>query len=184
MRVVGAILAVLVLGGALGSAASAEREAASFPVRFDGSVGPLRLGMRAAAAQRFLHTPRYPASRNGVKCAQYVMADGLRRGLVGVCFNHFRVTGFSVSGPVFCFAPGACVNGRDPVPKRIRKGFSRELDRRNAVYYSYKPVRLLNRRYQVVMEAPAGDPTWSVRAIGFGPCGTSAMVRYYVPIKC
>jgi len=70
------------------------------------------------------------------------------------------------------------------VPRRTRAGFSRKLNHRNAVYYAYKRTRLRGRPYQIVLEAPGTDPAWSVRAMGFGPCPASSMVKYYVPVAC
>jgi hypothetical protein len=189
MRVVGAIAALLILGGVLGASASAERQGGSalapaFQVRFDGSVGPLHIGMKAKDAQKYLRHPKYVSSHNGLMCAQYVMQDATRAGLVGICFKHYRLTGFSVSGPVFCFTTSACVNGKDPMPKTLRKGFTRHLDKHNGVYYAYKKLRLLNKKYQAVLEGPASDPAWSARAVGFGPCGAGSTVRFYVPVNC
>jgi len=70
------------------------------------------------------------------------------------------------------------------VPKRLRRGFVRKLNRRNIVYYATRQMRFGGRPYQIVLESPGTDPTWSVRAMGFGPCKASATVRYYVPVNC
>ena len=50
--------------------------------------------------------------------------------------------------------------------------------------YSYLPKQLRGRPYQVVLEDPGSDPRWSMRAVGFGPCGAKTMVRYYAPVRC
>ena len=35
------------------------------------------------------------------------------------------------------------------------------------------------------MESPGlRIPEWSMRAMGFGPCRASSMVRYYAPVRC
>jgi hypothetical protein len=168
------------------SVASAREETAYFPIRLGaGSVGPLRLGMSRIAAAHFLHSPRFKATTTNLRCAQYVMEDAGRSGLVGACFHRRRgLIGFSVSGPVFCFSRGFCVNGRDVVPRRLRRGFVRKLNQRNGVYYATKREPLGGRAYQIVFESPGTDPTWSVRAMGFGPCKASSTVRYYVPVTC
>jgi len=186
MRCAAAILVIALVGVLVGStAASARQEAAFFPLRLTGSAGPLRLGMTQRAARTFLHTPKYPAHGARVNCAQYVMEVDVRRGLVGACFDRVRgLIAFSVSGAVFCFTASVCANGRDQVPRRLRTGFKRKLDRSNGVYYSFLRKQLRGRAYQVVMEGPGVDPAWSMRAIGFGPCKASTMVRYYAPVRC
>ena len=120
-----------------------------------------------------------------MNCAQYVMQLDVRKGLVGACFDRVRgLIAFSVNGPVFCFEASVCANGRDRVPLRLRRGFTRKLDRSNGVYYSYLRKQLRGRPYEVVMEGPGSDPEWSMRAMGFGPCRASSMVRYYAPVRC
>ena len=113
------------------------------------------------------------------------MQVDVRRGLVGACFDRARgLIPFSVDGPVFCFAASACANGSDQRPRRLRAGFTRRLDPSNGVAYSYLRKQLRGRPYQVVLEGPASDPRWSMRAVGFGPCGAKTMVRYYAPVRC
>jgi hypothetical protein len=148
-------------------------------------VGPLRLGMTRAEALRYLRAPQYQASRNGVKCARYTLTYNGSGGYVGACFAPRRgLIGYSVSGPVFCVAPGICANGRDVLPRRTRRGFVRTFHKSNSTYYTFKRVHLAGRPYQIVLEGPRGDPKWSMRAMGFGPCGASSLVRYYVPVRC
>jgi hypothetical protein len=186
MRCSAAILVIALVGVLVGStAASARQEATYFPLRLDGSAGPLRLGMKQRTARLFLHFPRYKAHGGRVNCAQYVMQVDVRRGLVGACFDRVRgLIAFSVSGPVFCITASICANGRDVVPRSLRAGFQRRLDRSNGVYYSRLRKQLLGRPYQVVMEGPGIEPAWSMRAFGFGPCKASTMVRYYAPVRC
>jgi hypothetical protein len=167
-------------------AASASESSSYFPIHLDtGSVGPLRLGMTRAAALRYLRAPEFQANRNGFKCARYTMTYNGKGGYVGACFAPRRgLVGYSVSGPYFCFGAGLCLNGRDVLPKKVRRGFVRTFHRSNATYYTFKRVRLKGRSYQIVLEGPHGDPKWSLRAMGFGPCGASYLVRYYVPVNC
>ena len=186
MRCSAAIVVIGILGVLVGSTAASGRvEKAYFPLRLSGSAGPLRLGMTQRAARAFLHSPSYKAHGGRVNCAQYVMQDGARRGLVGACFDRVRgLIAFSVNGSVFCFTASACADGRNPVPRRLRAGFKRKLDRTNGVYYSLLRKQLLGRPYQVLMEGPFNDPPWSMRAFGFGPCKASSMVRYYAAVRC
>jgi hypothetical protein len=168
------------------TAASASENVSYFPIRLgNGSVGPLRLGMTRAAALRYLRGPQFQANRNGVKCARYTMTYNGNGGDVAACFAPRRgLIGYSVSGPYFCFAPGICANGQDVLPKQARRGFVRTFHRSNATYYTLKRVRLRGRPYQIVLEGPSRDPNWTMRAMGFGPCGASYLVRYYVPVAC
>jgi hypothetical protein len=186
MRCSAAALAIAIVGVLVGStAASARQEATFFPLRLSGSAGPLRLGMTQRAARAFLHFPRYKAHGTRVNCAQYVLQVGVRKGLVGACFDRVRgLIAFSVNGSVFCFTASVCANGRDVVPRRLRTGFRRRLDRANGVYYSLLRKQLLGRSYQVLMEGGFNDPAWSMRAFGFGPCKASTMVRYYAAVRC
>ena len=181
------IAVVIVVGALLGSTGASAGQATPsyFPLRLSGSAGPLRLGMTQRAARAFLHTPQYKASGGRVNCAQYVMQLDTRRGLIGACFDRVRgLIAFSVSGPVFCFEAWVCANGSDRVPLRLRREFTRRLDLSNGIYYSRLRKQLRGRPYQVVMEGPGTDPTWSMRAMGFGPCKASTMVRYYAPVRC
>jgi hypothetical protein len=186
MRCSAAILVIAIAGALVGSTAASARQAATFfPLRLSGSAGPLHLGMKQRAARAFLHSPRYKAAGGRVNCAQYVMQVDVRKGLVGACFDRVRgLIAFSVNGPVFCFTASACADGRNPVPRSVRAGFKRKLDRTNGVYYSLLRKQLLGRPYQVLMEGPFNDPAWSMRAFGFGPCRASSMVRYYAAVRC
>jgi hypothetical protein len=182
-----ALVAVIVVAALVASPGASATQAAPayFPLRLGGSAGPLRLGMTLRAARAFLHSPRYKASGGRVGCAQYDMQVGKRRGLVGACFDPARgLIAFSVNGPVFCFERSVCANGSDRIPFRLRRGFTRYLDQQNGVYHSYLRKQLRGRPYQVVLEGPATDPAWSMRAMGFGPCKASSMVRYYAPVRC
>jgi hypothetical protein len=141
--------------------------------------------MTRAEALRYLRAPQFAANRNGVKCARYSLTYNGNGGYVGACFAARRgLIGYSVSGPVFCFGPRLCANGRDVLPKGARRGFVRTFHKSNATYYTFKRVRLRGRPYQIVLEGPHGDPRWSMRAMCFGPCGASYLVRYYVPVNC
>ncbi len=141
--------------------------------------------MTRAAALRYLRAPQFQANHNGVKCARYSLTYNGSGGYVGACFAPRRgLIGYSVSGPVFCVAPRICANGRDVLPRRTRRGFVRTFHKSNSTYYTFKRVRLGGHPYQIVLEGPRGDPKWSMRAMGFGPCGTSSLVRYYVPVNC
>ena len=187
IRIAAAAVACAIPCALLGlTAASASESSSYFPIRLDnGTVGPLRLGMTRAAALRYLRAPQLTANRNGVKCARYTLTYNGNGGYVGACFAPRRgLIGYSVNGPVFCFGVGICANGHDVLPKRARRGFVRTFHKSNATYYTLKRVRLRNRPYQIVLEGPRSDPKWSMRAMGFGPCGASATVRYYVPVNC
>jgi hypothetical protein len=186
LRCSAAILVIASVGALVGStAASATLAPAYFPLRLNGSAGPLRLGMKQRAARAFLHSPTYKAAGGRVNCAQYVMQVGARRGLVGACFDRVRgLIAFSVNGPAFCIISSVCVNGSDQVPRRFRAGFTRKLDHSNGVYYAVLRKQLRGRPYQVVLEGPGTDPPWSMRAFGVGPCKASTMVRYFAPVRC
>ena len=186
-RIAAALVACALPCAALGlTAASARENATYFPIRLgDGSVGPLRLGMSRAAALRYLRSPQYIANRKGVKCARYTMTYNGNGGYVGACFAPRRgLVGYGVSGPAFCIRVRICTNGRDVLPKRAQRGFVRKFHKSNSTYYTFKRVRLRNRPYQIVLEGPSTDPKLTLRAMGFGPCGASFLVRYYVPVNC
>jgi hypothetical protein len=186
MRSSAAILVITLVGVLVGSTAASARQAPTyFPLRLNGSVGPLHLGMKQRAARAFLHSPQYRAQGGRVNCARYAMQAGTLKGLVGACFDRVRgLIALSASGPVFCITASICANGSDVLPPRLRAGFTRKLDPSNGVYYSRLRTKLLGRPYQVVMEGPGIEPAWSMRAFGFGPCKASTMVRYYAPVRC